>query len=47
MDEIEEDSEEKQVVNLQPAQTQEPKNFVRDTRGSTINNEDLTIIQAG
>ena len=36
-----EEREEKQVVSLQLAQAQEPRNFVRETSGPCINGKEL------
>ena len=41
------EKEEKQVVNLQSAQTQELRNFMREINGSCINSEQLTIVWVG
>ena len=49
-DEVEErreEREEKRAVSLQPAWAQELKKYVRETGGSYINCEELTIIQMG
>ena len=36
-----EEREGKQVVSLQPARTQEPRNFVRETSGPYVNGREL------
>jgi len=43
VEEREEEREEKQAVSLQPAWTQEPKNFVRD-KWACINIEDVITV---
>jgi hypothetical protein len=47
LEEREEEREEKRVVNLQTANTWEPKKLIRETSEPDIKNEELTIIQVG
>jgi hypothetical protein len=44
MEEIEDEKECRRVVNLQPAYTQEPRNFMREENRSCINSGELRII---
>jgi hypothetical protein len=45
MEERGEGREEKRAVSLQPASSQQPKNFIRETSGLCINGKKLTIVR--
>ena len=47
MEDIKEEREEKWVVNLQPASTQKPRNFMRKISGLYIIDERLTTLRVG